>query len=506
MGWLEDLGNAAASVLSAGGDLLEVVVETVTETAQSGVDALEDVVDNVGTGARDWVAANTNPVLTGLVNVAFGVGGGVLDFTFDAVGIGLDLTADVAHLAGDALRLNLPQVIADLANLGIGAGEAGVAAGRFLTGGYFAGGTIANVERDQAMTFIRLLVLDEFGDKLGAELLERLGFGSVRPGLRMSVDYRVLRMDSAVYPLAADHAAGVFDLFTLAGVLSVNSFRIAQERTRVVVVDDNGSELWWVPVGRSVIQSFLDTGSPRLRVYAWENHAASRAMRFARQKLRDMFVLVDFGPIETLSRFQAAQVIDITSAEEFRLHGLDRYYELGRFVAALTGQDGEPADDFRALAVGVFGFSGGGTNGIAAGVRIHRSEAANASCGPADTSVDCITELRRTEADYDDADDPRGAMTGDPETPCGRAVLHRDTFPPYFSKFVLAHELGHHLGLAHAGHDGVQNIMFTISGQDVLDSGLWRLWATGEPTFSPADVEHVWRFLVHRLPHLLGGG
>lgn len=505
MGWLEDLGNAAASTLSAAGDLVEAVVETVTETAQSGVDAVEDVVDNVGTGVRDWVSANTNPIVTGLVNVGFGVGGGLLEFGFDAVGIGLELTGDVGHLAADGLRLNLPKVIADLANLGIGAGEAAAAAGRLVTGGYFAGATIANVDRDRGLAFIRRLVLDEFGDKRGAEILDRLGFGSVQVGLRLPVDYRVLRMDSATYPLAADHAAGVFDLFALAGVLSGDSFRIAQERTRVVIVDTDGSELWYVPVGRSVIQSFLDTGSPRLRVYAWQNYAASRAMRFARQKLRNMFILVDFGPIETLSRFQAVDVVDITSADEFRLHGLDRYYELGRFVAARTGQDGELADDFRVTALGVFGFSGGGTNGIAAGIRIRRSESADAACGPDDTSVECITEIRRTEADYGAADDPRNAFSGDPQTLCGRAVLHRDTFPPYFSKVVLAHELGHHLGLAHAGHDGVQNIMFTIEGQDILDGGLWRLWAQGEPDFQPRDLEDVWRFLVHRLPHVLGG-
>lgn len=505
MGWLEDLGNAAASGLSAAGDLVEAVVETVTETAQSGVDAVEDVVDNVGTGVRDWVSTNTDPALTGLTNVVFGVGGGVLDFAFDAVGIGLELTSDVGHLAADGLRLNLPGVLADLANIGIGTGEAAVAAGRFVTGGYFAGSTMANFERDRGLAFIQRLVLDEFGDKRGAEILDRLGFGSVRIGLRLPVDYRVLRMDSAVYPLAADHNAGVFDLFALAGLLSGDSFRIARERTRVVIVDTTGSELWYLPVGRSVIQSFLDTGSPRLRVYALQNYAASRAMRFARHKLRNLFVLVDFGPIETFSRFQAAAVIDITSAEEFRLHGLDRYYELGRFVAARTAQDGDTVDDFRATAIGAFGFSGGGTNGIAAGVRIHRSNSAAAACGPDDTSVACITEIRRSEADYDDGDDPRGAFTGDPQTPCGRAVVHRDTFPPYFSKIVLAHELGHHLGLAHAGHDGVQNIMFTIEGQDVLDGGLWRLWSQGEPDFQPRDLEDVWRFLVHRLPHVLGG-
>ncbi|MDQ3661559.1 MAG: hypothetical protein M3454_10960 [Actinomycetota bacterium] len=82
-------------------------------------------------------------------------------------------------------------------------------------------------------------------------------------------------------------------------------------------------------------------------------------------------------------------------------------------------------------------------------------------------------------------------MTGDPSTPCGRGILHRDTYPPYFSKFVLAHEIGHHFGLAHAGHDGLQNIMFATSTQDWLDSGLWKLWSQGEPDFQPEDVARL---------------
>lgn len=503
MGWLEDLGNAAASTLSAGGDLVEGIVETFTETAQSGVDALEDVVDNVGTGVHDWVATNTDPILTGLADVAFGVLGGAVEAGFDAVGLGLRLVADVGHVAADGLRLNLPGVLGDLANLGVGAGEAAVLAGRFATGGYFAGGVVANVERSRGLSFVTGLLRQEFGEE-AERILERIGVGSTRVGVRVPVDYRILRMDSATYPLAADHAAGVFDLFGLAGLLSTDGFRIARSRTRVVTVDSGGRDLWYVPVGRSVIQSFLNTGSPRLRVYAWDNHAASRAMRLARQRLRKLLVLVDFGPLETLSRFQTANVIDILSADEFALHGDDRYYELGRFVATLAGQGGTIRDDLGVTAVGAFGFSRSTLNGIAAGVRIRRSEDPDAACAADDTGEPCITVIRRTEADYGADDDPRGAFTGDPGTPCGRAVLHRDTFPPYFSKFVLAHELGHHFGLAHAGHDGVQNLMFSIVGQDILDGGLWRLWATGEPDFTPADLEDVWRFLVHRLPHLLG--
>lgn len=501
MAWWDDVGNAVASGLSAVGDAVEGVVDTVVETAQDVADVAQDVVDEVGTGARDWVSANTDPALTGLVNVAFGIGGGLLDFGFDAVGIGLRLVGDVGHLAADGWRLDLPGMLGDLANIGIGTGEAVVAVVRLGSGGYFAGAIMENVERDRALAFVDNLIRTEFDKDEAERILDRLGFGTVRPGLRVPVDWRVLRMDSASYPLAADHAAGVFDLFALAGVLSFDSFRINRERTRVVIVGADGSDQWYLPVGRSVIQSFLDTGSPRLRVYAWQNHAASRAMRFARRTLRQLLVRVDFGAIERFSRFQAANVVDITNASEFAMHDDTRYFDLGRFLVMRTVQDGSLRADLGVTALGAFRFARTELNGIAAGVRIRRSDEADSACPGDDASLGCITEVRRTEADYDA---PGPNATGDPTTPTGRGVLHRDTFPPYFSEIVLAHELGHHFGLAHAGHDGLQNIMFATE-QDWWDGGMWKYWSEGEASFTARDVQDVWRFVVHRLPHLIGG-
>jgi hypothetical protein len=44
------LGTSSRRVLSAGGDVVEAVVDTVTEIAETVVDAAEDVVTNVGFG------------------------------------------------------------------------------------------------------------------------------------------------------------------------------------------------------------------------------------------------------------------------------------------------------------------------------------------------------------------------------------------------------------------------------------------------------------------------
>lgn len=503
MGWLEDLANLAASAASAVGDLIEGAVDTVTQAAESGVDAVQDVVDNVGTGVRDWIAGNTNPILTGLSNVVFGLVGGAVQSVPDVVRIELHVISGIGHVAADILRLDVAAVIGDSGDVVIGLLEIGFADVRLVTGGYFAGAIVDNFNRDRGLAFIKMLITDEFDDKTAETVLQRLGFGGVRVGLRMPIDYSVLRMDSALFPLAADHNAGVFDLFAMAGIVSFSSFRINRERTRVVIVDSTGRDQWFLPVGRSVIQSFLDTGAPRLRVYAWENYAASRAMRSARRKLRKLFILANFGSIEYLSRFRAASVIDITTTEEYLMHDESRYYELGRFLATNTNQDGELLDDTRIAAIGSFRFANPKLNGITAAVGIKRGTVPG--CGGDDATKPCTTTILRAEGDYDlSKQDPRGTATGDPLTHGGRGVLHRDTYPPYFSQFVLAHELGHHFGLAHPGHAGVQNIMVSPD-QDFVPPGILKFWYQGEPDFDPKDLEQAWRFIVRRMPHVLGG-
>jgi len=87
----------------------------------------------------------------------------------------------------------------------------------------------------------------------------------------------------------------------------------------------------------------------------------------------------------------------------------------------------------------------------------------------------------------------------------GSGCAWRDPYPPYFSKYVLAHELGHYFGLAHPGHPGVEDIMFSnkAPGASIVDANSWRLWLHGDPCFNETDVEDTWRFIVKKLPHVL---
>jgi hypothetical protein len=82
----------------------------------------------------------------------------------------------------------------------------------------------------------------------------------------------------------------------------------------------------------------------------------------------------------------------------------------------------------------------------------------------------------------------------------GSGVAMRNVYPGYFSKMVMAHEMGHYFGLCHINHSGVQNIMFSkVAGNNVLDWGLFSYYLNAEPCFTSTDKRNVWRFIVDQL-------
>jgi hypothetical protein len=168
-----------------------------------------------------------------------------------------------------------------------------------------------------------------------------------------------------------------------------------------------------------------------------------------------------------------------------------------------TPRNGQPGQDATPLAIGIFGYEDG-KNGLATGRDIKRTPTNAVTCPPASTDDACVTVITRTASDFGTLDsDGDGIDDLTPDDPCGCGCTWRDTYPPYFSRLVLAHELGHYFGLAHAGHEGVHNIMFSRVENAILGSGSWRLWLHGDPGFVEEDVEHAWRFIVKKMPHVL---
>src|SRR5262249_38495388 len=90
----------------------------------------------------------------------------------------------------------------------------------------------------------------------------------------------------------------------------------------------------------------------------------------------------------------------------------------------------------------------------------------------------------------------------DKKNPKASSCIHRDKWPHYIWRYVLAHEIGHYFGLCHYGHDGFQNIMFTLDKDadlNFFDPGELKFYYNSEPEFTLSDGRNVWRFIVKQL-------
>jgi hypothetical protein len=358
--------------------------------------------------------------------------------------------------------------------------------------------------RDRALTFIRNLIIDEFGNKDGEDILRKLGSGSLHFGLPIAATARIMAADSNTFPFVTLHNAGVIDLFALAGLLSFNSFRIARERTRVLRVDAAGGNVLFPPMSRFAIRSFLNSGGTnmRIRAFAMTPYATARAMRTAFRKFKKLCIDITWSPSFNFPSFRAFPTHPCQNVSDFFFFaGNDGNDSL--WFAVTTPRNGRPDQDGTPLCIAIFGYVDG-KNGLTSGRIIKRGSSNFPTCGGSNTTDACITDIARHMRDFgldtngDGLDDRPDADTG-----CG--CTWRDTYPPFFSRVVLAHELGHYFGLAHAGHNGLDKIMIsTGDGSSVWGAdSWWRLWLYGDAVFTDEDVEQAWRFIVKKMPHVL---
>lgn len=502
MAWWNDAAEAVGSALGWVGDAVESVVDTVTETVEEVTETVTEVMMDLLDGARDGAAA-ISPALGWITNVILGLLKGVVQAAQDVCAILIDVVRKVGSLVNAILHLDLAGIIADLGNIAINIGQAVVWVVRVVTGAYLGAPVSDYFMRDRALDFIRTLIIQEFGDKDGEGILAKLGWGTVHFGLPITASARIMCADSDSFPFVDLHNDRTLDLFAMAGLLSFNRFQIGRERTRVVRVDDDSNDMWYLPVHRYAIRSFLDSGgtSMRLRAYAMESAAAGKAMRTAHKKFKKLCIDVGWDTSYNFPTFQQFNMQPCTSLQEFRFFNGGTIDD-ARWFAVNTPRDGRTEQDGTPLCIGIFAYADG-KNGLVTGRNIKRSQDGLTVCGPGDTTDGCITDITRKRSDFMSLDSNRDGVDDLTDDACGCGCTWRDTYPPYFSRLVLAHELGHYSGLAHAGHDGVHNIMFSKKENQILGGGSWRLWMHGDPNFVEEDVEHAWRFIVKKMPHVL---
>lgn len=452
-------------------DTVEDVVDAVVDTAQEGVDA-----------AVEWVDQNLGGVAGGVAAFVGGAINGVLEGLQDQVHDVANIIRDVAGIVGAVLALDFPRVIEGVIDLVIDVVDLVIDIGRFVTGGYVVGGIVREFERNSLRRFVEQLVADTFGSDPArlAQVRTRIGLEGGTFGLPLEARHLTLRMDSANLPLWDLHERGVIDLFALAGLLSFNSFEVfPRPRTAVHTVDQDGNDTLW-PVTRWTIARYLQTRgeSNRLRVYALSRQALGDKLTRATEKLEQLGLRLSWNDGDRFTWFRRLTVHDVDTEAEIAL----TEEQLGQYLLDEGLRTGEAADDCQPLALAGFRFAtaGGELFGIAAGRDI--SEGSGLRCATAGRSDQCCVTVAPQEAS---------------------GTLYRDFWPPYFSDYVLPHELGHYFGLCHIGHDGVQNIMFSPRVSSVLDWGLLGFYLDSEPSFTLEDGRNSWRFIVDQLAHCL---
>lgn len=489
MGFWEDLGNGAASVASTLGDVAEGVVEVFTETAENVVDGVADAVQDGTNEVTDWLASNGGPVVGAVAHVVGGVVVGVVEGVQDVLGDVLHIVDDVGGIVGSLLRGDLPRLVEELLNLVIDVADLGLDLLRIGTGGYVVAAIVDNFQRADLREFVRNLITERFaGHPDLATILARLNLDTAHWGLAAGARSHVMMLDTGTDGVAqtvrAMHTDGELDLYALAGLLSFDSFSFGRARTLVRVIDFTGQPAL-LPVNRAVVARFLDGEDLRLQIFALTPAALHDDLRVARTACARMGFRLDWNDefdIPTLGRMTTHE---ITTPAEYRLNlaRQGRYFQDSGLKEASTREC--PVVTLAAFRYAL-NARGNEQYGQASGRELREGRRADGCTTPRGRTDRCCALVDRTGG-------------------TGSGVIYRDFFPHYAARFVLAHEIGHYFGLCHLGHDGVQNLMFSIAGgSNPLDWGLWQYYLHSEPRFTHDDAKNAWRFVVDQMPECLG--
>lgn len=484
------VGEAVASAVSAVGDAVEKGAQVMANAIEGAVDAVFGTIRAGLEAASEWVCKNAGKFLCWAANLVFGLLDGLVRGIQELFSDLADILRDLGRIVGSLLRLDLPGLIRDLGRLVVDVLDLAVDTARLVTGGYAVGGVVRHRKRSRLIGFVEDLVKRRFGGD--ADLHERvrreIGLEGRRFGFRLPAEHRVFVMDSQQVPLWQMHERGEIDLYAMAHLLSFDSFSIgtAHPNTLVEVVRDDGEKRWW-PVNRLDISTYLESrGSDRrLRVYAMDRQAVAQRLKTANRKLEEIGVVLRWNgaPKPRSSWFEG-------SAHE--IEGADYTLRSDRLQSYLAKPDlGRAAgENCSLLALGTFilefvtSQGGGRDNGRVAGRSIRECGSFPANCPTPDRTDRCCNLVRRT------------ARSG---------VVYRDIYPRHIFQYVLAHEIGHFLGLCHCGHDGFQNVMFSLSANRLLSPGLGSFYHQGKPHFTLEDGKNAWRFILHQLESCLTG-
>ena len=403
-----------------------------------------------------WIPI-VGPALAGLVR-------GAIDLLREVVSTVSDIVSNLQDIAFGIGRLDFCRVGSGFTGLGTDVART-IAGGGRIVGGWIGAGIRDEYDYAAVAAIVRTALAGALGAGSAAErmALARVRINQRPFGLPFTLDVRRFSISSrsAVIDLAALHRAGVINLFTAAGLVSDCTQRDMNGGKSANVLNHPRWEVVFTGtstrVDYSTIGRYLKEGPmavPDFSVFAIRMDVLRRYLANARRKAWQLGVDLSWPMVGTY---------ELMRMDEIPFPVADNDALMTR-----VGRTGTAAEVATIPTLAIFGFDDPTLNGLTSWFR------------PL-------------------AVPPDGHPSG---------VTFRDRLPETLFQWVLIHEIGHYLGLDHAGHNGIDNIMFTNAAAAGLTTVTPMTVAEylllgGEPRFTVADAATTWMWITSSVPNLL---
>lgn len=384
----------------------------------------------------------------------FGIVAGLIDIVrriVDGVRQILDGLFDIVE---GILRLDFCFALEGLVNgVAFGVGHALFGATGVLSLG--ANGARDALERDDLRNWLQGQLEERFDEALLTELEDRLNMDSSSFGVLWPVyPLRCVissRSASESLNLALLHKEGVLDLYKIAGYAPVGCQEPPVSRSVWQLVYKNTD--YRVALGD--IRAYLDSGpsaAPEFELVAGDVRVFREMLRVAERKMRQMAIELDIHPLDT---FEIQTYDEMFIADESAVHALAARIKNSRGLRDVCDLPG----------VIVFGYDPQHF-GLASAFWVDGSRVPT-------------------------------------------AATVRSSFMAHLFGTVLVHEMGHCFSIKHGGHDGMENIMFTLEpGEDLTsitgDTVVEYVLLGGEPRFIPQDGRDAWTWILTKAGECIG--
>lgn len=381
-----------------------------------------------------------------------GIIAGTLDIGRRIVDGARQIFEGVTDIVTGILHLDFCSALEGLVNgvgFGIGRTVFGATGGLSLGWNGFRDGR----DRHKLRSWLEGEIEDRFNANRQSEINEFLQMGSSSFGVRWPVVpiRRTISSRSTTVDLKALHENGVFNLYEVAGYAPFGCNRVPVNRSVYRLVYKNTD--YRVSLGD--LRAFLSDGAdaaPEFEIIAGDKRVFKDMIQVAKRKMRQMAIELEPSRLGTFE-IQSGELINGNDVNS------DDLTLLGTSITTALN-----LSDFCDLpAVMVFGYD------------------------PTHFGLATLTDIRQP---------------GLPIPPRVNTIATiRSSFMAHLFGTVLAHEMGHCFSIRHEGHDGMENIMFTLDPSEDLDpvtmgTVVEYVLMGGEPRFTLQDAKDAWVWIL----------